>query len=391
MRILHVIPYFSIAHGGPVNVVANIARKMASDGHDVTIMATDVTMPGEKKDYIDVGPQVRVQIIPCLSNWAAYNLKLHISPKMKNAIARSINDYDIVHLHEWRGIPNLYALKCAKAAKVPFVVQPHGSSPMVIGPQNKMVSISKRMYDMVYGRGLVLGASRIIALSQNESKLLVKQGVPDQKIAVIPNGLDIKEISSLPERGSFREKYGIPRNQRIVLFLARFNPNKGADLLIRAFSNLNMPDVVLAMVGPDDGCLDDVKHLTHQLGVRAIFTGPLSGRDKWSAFVDCDVYVLPSVYETFPLTVLEAFACSRPCIVMESCGISDIVGGKGLVIKRDGIALSEALKKILDQPQVREEMGTRGRTLAINLTWDKIAPMYESLYAECISNTYDGS
>lgn len=386
MKILHVIPYFTTAHGGPVNVVKNITKNLSKRGHDVTIMTTDVSMPGEKEEIINIDSSVDLKIFPCWNNWMAYHLKLHFSPEMNRSIAKSISDFDVVHLHEWRGIPNMYVFKHAKAAKAPIVIQPHGSSPVMIGPQSRSTTIIKKIYDNFYGNNLVMMASRIIALNLNEARTLKQQSVPDRKLVVIPNGLDANDIISLPKRGLFRERYGISADKQIILFLARFNPNKGADLLIRAFSHLHLPDVILVMVGPDDGHLKEAKTLARCLGNDVIFTGPLTGFDKWSAYVDCDVYVLPSVYEAFGITVIEALACSRPVIVMESCGISDIIEDIGIVIKRDEVALSEALKELLSHPNMREEMGFRGRELILNnFTWDHIIPQYESLYLDCIN------
>jgi glycosyltransferase involved in cell wall biosynthesis len=61
---------------------------------------------------------------------------------------------------------------------------------------------------------------------------------------------------------------------------------------------------------------------------RVLFTGPIYDANKLAAYVDADVYVLPSIYETFPITAMEACACGTPVILTKGCGIGDIIDGQ---------------------------------------------------------------
>ena len=125
----------------------------------------------------------------------------------------------------------------------------------------------------------------------------------------------------------------------MILFLGRLHPIKGVDLLIRAFETVSkeIDNCMLVIAGPDDGSLSESKKLTKKFNFckRVLFTGSNIWSRKLSADVDADVYVLPSLYESFSNTVLEAWARGTPVIVTESCAISTAVRDAGIVVKRD--------------------------------------------------------
>ena len=155
-------------------------------------------------------------------------------------------------------------------------------------------------------------ASRVIALTEAEVEQYKEVGVDTAKIEVVPNGINLSEYEDLPEKGEFRGKYDIKPDERIILYLGRLNKIKAPDLLIKSFAELSneMKCVKLVMVGPDDGCMENLNHLlrSKDLEDKVLFTGPLYNQDKLEAYVDADIYVLPSLYETFPNTVIEACA-----------------------------------------------------------------------------------
>ena len=156
-------------------------------------------------------------------------------------------------------------------------------------------------------------------------------GVPKEKIVVIHNGINLEEYAALPPAGTFKEKFGILDEEKIILFLGRIHKEKGIDILINAYeflSNLKgTPLTRLVIVGPDDGFLNDIKSLTSKLGLNksVLFTGPLYGHEKLAALVDAEVFVLPSRYETMPLSILEAYACRKPVICSDILGLNEVV------------------------------------------------------------------
>ena len=120
-------------------------------------------------------------------------------------------------------------------------------------------------------------------------------------------------------------KYGIPVDARLVLFLGRLSEKKSPELLLEAFAQLPAElenrAVWLAFAGPDEsGMLHRLEELARARGVRArvVFSGAIFEAEKWAAYCDADVFVLPSQNENFGNTALEAAACGTPAVITEN-------------------------------------------------------------------------
>jgi glycosyltransferase involved in cell wall biosynthesis len=146
----------------------------------------------------------------------------------------------------------------------------------------------------------------------------------------------------------------------------------------------------LVIAGPDDGYLNEAKRLAQALDVsnHVLFTGPLYGEDKMAAYIDSEVYVLPSRYETFPMAILEAYACGKPVVASEVGGLRDLVknGETGLLFKPEDVKqLAERISNILNDDKMAEEMGLRGRNFVEeDFTIEKIIEKLEKLYEEVV-------
>ena len=183
--------------------------------------------------------------------------------------------------------------------------------------------------------------------------------------------------------GNFRRRYDMETNETLFLFLGRIDPNKGVGLLIRAFARLRGRSR-LAIVGPDEGSRRGFERLVARSGIggSVFFTGPLYAEEKWSAFKDADVYVLPSVHENFGMTVLEAMICDTPVILTEGCGIAPQVKNRaGLVVPYDEEALSQAMRLLAEDAGLREDLAEGGRRLIEQeFSWEPVVEKLEDLY-----------
>jgi glycosyltransferase involved in cell wall biosynthesis len=143
------------------------------------------------------------------------------------------------------------------------------------------------------------------------------------------------------------------------------------------------------IVGPDEGYLPALKELVKELEMEnnIHFIGPLYGKDKLEAYVDADVYVLPSVYETFHVAAIEASACGTPVILTEYCGAAGMIDGQaGLVVDFDTDQLSDAVLRMLSDEEMRQKLAERGKALVREkFNWTKIAEQVERIYSACIS------
>lgn len=379
MKILQVIPYFNPKRGGDVNICYNLSRHLAKRGYDVTILTTNFEFDEQFADSIKK-ENIKIISVHCV---ASLGLFLY-TPSIKKWLKKNIRYYDIIHMHTYRAYQNIIIWKYARKYNIPYIVQAHGSLlTFFIKP------LLKKLYDMIWGYKLLKDASKVIALTETEKEQYKEMGIDEEKIEIVPNGIDLSEYEDLPERGKFRKKYEIKDGEKIVLYLGRLHKIKGLDLLVEAFADLTkkIDNIRLVIVGPDDGFLSILKSQIEKLGIneKVLLTGPLYGKDKLEVYVDADVYVLPSRYETFPNTVLEAFACETPVIVTDRCGISNIVNEGGCVIEYDKNQLKEAIVRILNDSQLRITYGKKGKKLVEEkYDWNKIAGRIEKIYREHI-------
>jgi len=137
-------------------------------------------------------------------------------------------------------------------------------------------------------------------------------------------------------------------------------------------------------VGPDDGYLGELEALTKALKIEdnVLISGPLYGKNKLEAYVDADVYVLPSRYEIWGMTVLEAIACGTPIVSTENCGIMEYFRDKvGLVVKPYSNHLGEALLEMLTNQEkqkiFRENCKTVIEKFSVSETVSKLEEVYE--------------
>jgi len=377
MRILQVIHYFSPLHGGgSINAAYNLSKHLVERGHEVTMYTTDFELDEE---YIKSLSGVRVVPFHCIAN---IGLML-ISPKMKGQLKKEIMDFDVIHMHNFRSYQNVVAHHYAKKYNIPYILQAHGSVLPLFRKQRL-----KKIFDIFFGYSILSDASKVIALTKTEVEQYKKMGVGEDKIEILPNGIDLSEYDNLPKRGDFRKKYGIGDNEKMILYLGRIHKIKGIDLLVKAFADLvkELDGVKLVIAGPNDGFLLTLKKQIEDLkiGDMILFTGPLYERNKLEAYVDADVHVLPSVYEIFGITVLEAWACGAPVIVTDRCGIADFVDKVGYVVEYDKDQLRDAIFKVVSDEELRRRFGEEGRRLVREeFGWEKVVKRVEKVYEEC--------
>ncbi|MFC1933562.1 glycosyltransferase [Chloroflexota bacterium] len=384
MKILHVVSSFKPAWqtGGTSRVAYEISKSLAEKEHEVTVFTTD---RGTKKGDVPKNQRITVDNIRVyyFGNVSGYLArKKVVTPYYLPLIARKeIKGFDIIHVHEHRTIPAAIVHYYAKKHNIPYVLQTHGSLATFF-----QKGWLKRTYDATLGYGILQDAANVIAVTGAEAEQYKSMGVSEDRIRIIPHGVDLAEFKNLPERGEFRRKNSLGDVPRLILYLGRINKTKGLDLLVRAFADIAklLDDIRLVIAGADDGYLRALKGLTNELriGEKILFTGPLYGRQKLEAYVDCDVYTLPSSYEIFGITILEACACGVPVIVSDRCGLADVIDGQaGLVVPYNKDRLRDALLHMLNDDKMRLKFGKKGELLVREkFNWEKLVEQVEGVY-----------
>lgn len=391
-KILHITNTFypAWAYGGIARVTYEQCLQLVDRGHDVTVFTTDVHDRNGRAEYYDNPANIdgiKVYRFRNISNLLAWK-RIHTPLSSISALKKTVKGFDIVHIHGFESILHVSSHYYAKKHGVPYILQAHGS--LAIPFQKR---IHRRIYNKVWGDRILKDAANVIALTRTESETLKLIGINEDKIKVMPNGIDLSEFRNLPKKGEFRGEYGLSHDQKIILYLGRIHKIKGLDLLVNAFAMISwrIVNAKLVIIGPDDGGLLPLKKMVRELKIedKTLFLGPLYGRDKLEAYVDADVYVLPSVYETFPMTILEACACGTPVIATDSCGIADIIDGKvGIVVPRDTNSLSKAIKTIVNDDKKKQEFCQGGKSLVCDIfNWNRVIYQLEKIYSDCKEST----
>ncbi|MCJ7635639.1 glycosyltransferase, partial [Candidatus Bathyarchaeota archaeon] len=339
MKILQLVyAFYPYSTSGNSRVAYEISKELVRRGNDVTVFTTNVlegeTMFAPKMEEYNING-IKVHYNRNLIYKPNAFIPIFYSQGIIDKIRKAIIGYDVIHLHENRFYTSIFLHHYAKKYGIPYIMQAHGDLPRIGKTGIKL------LYDQVCGYRILRDASKVIALTDIEAEQYANMGVSRKRIEIIPNGIDLSEYSHLPSKGVFREKFKISKNKKIILYLGRIHEIKGIDLLIKAYGYLskNMKDdeAILVIAGPDDGYLGNVKSLISRLKLnnRILIIGSLYGEDKLEAYVDSNMYVLPSRYETFPMSVLEAYACGKPVIASMIGGLKHLVANEltGLLVE----------------------------------------------------------
>src|SRR3989442_7440858 len=303
------------AHGGISTHVGLLAKGMVGRGNDVSVATTNRYDSKQVMSFSGRREMEGVSIFYAKAYWPG---RYFFAPGIFSVIRDSIKMFDVLHIHDTRTFVGLTASVLAKRSPTPYVLTCHGSlSPSVGSTRLKL------LHGHFIGKGLVKRASRVIALSPAEKQEFLEFGIPEAKIAIVPNAIPLKPYQG--EGAAYRDEIH-SRQRNVVLYLGRIHRIKGVDRLIDAFALVEQRnrDCRLLIVGQDYGAKAELARRVMRLGLtgKVTFPGPKYGTEKEHVLKNADVLVVPSYKETFPLVVLEAFAVGLPVIVTDGCGIS---------------------------------------------------------------------
>lgn len=206
------------------------------------------------------------------------------------------------------------------------------------------------------------------AVSESTADDLVARGIPRKTIKVIYNGMDTEFFTPAANTRS---------SQPLFAYVGRLKRYKGVDLILQAFSTLNVPGATLAIAGAGD-YRDHLERLAQALGItnRVRFLGFISAEEKRDLLRRAWASVFASPKEGWGLTNLEAQACGTPVIASDSPGLRESLkpDETGFLVPHADIpALAGAMQRLIDDPDLVDSMGNAGRRFAGRFTWDRSA------------------
>ena len=387
MKILQVTQayYPFLDRGGPAVKVRSIAQELVKQGHQAAILTADLGFrPGE----IAAASAVRngqgwrsnldgVEAIYLAAQGHYRNLTVNVG--VIGFCRRRLREFDIVHTYGLYDALGPVVARYCRQFGIPYFVEPLGMTrPIDRG------FLLKRVWSKLTS-GYLSQASRIIATSELERGELIANGFPPDRVLLRYNGVDLEDFRQLPQPGAFRRKAGICDTDRLVVFLGRLIPRKGADLLIEALPQLECDSTRLVIAGPEgeSGYLDFLRAKARALGVehRVLFTGALYGEEKKAVLADASVFALPSRYENFGNSAAEAIACGTPAIVSDRCGIAPLIDLRaGLVTSYSPGEVARTLRGFFENRSLSQRLKAGCAGVAEEITWGRLVKELQSAY-----------
>jgi glycosyltransferase involved in cell wall biosynthesis len=368
VRILFAAPAWSPsrAFGGPVVAAGELVRRLVTRGHDVHVVTTTILdlhqRPAARSHTNRVdGATVHYLGTPLRYRW------MGITPTLPVALAR-VPRPDVVHVFGFRDPVTTATAAWARVMRVPYVFEPLG----MFRPRLRKVAL-KRALDATLYRGVARGAAAVVVSSELERDDVVACGVPVERVHVRGNGFPDPE-RLVPDPGGVRHQLGIPPDVPLVLYVGRVAQGKGIDHLLAALEEL--PEAHLVVAGPDD------RHGVSVDGER-VHRLPASDEPPLHLYPQADVFVLASEGESFGMVAAEAAAAGTPVIVSDRCGVAGFFeDGEALVVPYERAAVVSAIRRVLSDDALREQLARGGPVAARRTSWDHVTDVQERIYAE---------
>ena len=383
MKILHFIPYFTEAFGGPVRHLKMLSQELARAGHEPVIYTSNLAdKTGETTDFS--GEAFDVRAFPVKAGIGDY----FFTPDMKTALREE--DFDVAHAHCYRNYQADLAAWIAEKQGRPLVLTAHGTLPKLPGLRDRFL---KSFYDTI-SRWKVLGrAERLIALSSQESEQYQSLGASPKKIVTIYHGIDT-DVFIPPNNGdSIRQDLGLGPGP-IVLFVGRLHERKGIQFLLPAFKKVlsEFPSATLVICGPDYGYRGAIVRQIEGSSIHenVVLTGEIPERLMPQLYGTSDVVVLPAQYEVFGQVLAEAASCGRATVATRWGWAAEFFEDQKdcLLVEEYGdvVALTGALLELLRHPDLRASLGANARAKVLeSLSWSKCAEEHLQLYEGAIA------
>jgi glycosyltransferase involved in cell wall biosynthesis len=339
VKIAQVVTYISsdAAFGGPVSVAVAQAVELARNGHQVELLA------GWDGVATVQAPGVTVKLFRTRSILPA-GFSGMIAHGLLSYVRANYGTFDAFHIHLARDLITLPVARFLSLKGAAYVVQPHG---MVV-PDSRLRA---RILDMLAVRHVLRDAAAVLAYKGVDDEALAQLSNGTASIELLVNGVEGGDDASDREQSAVSDE---------ILFMARLHPRKRVMAFAEMARTLYLRGATyrFVVVGPDEGDLAQLRAFidTHDLTQVVTYEGAISYSEVRQRLRGSAAYVLPSINEPFPVTVLEAMAVGTPCIITDSCGLAPYFQDDSAGLVTDGTpnSMADAVQRLMDDTDFRE-------------------------------------
>jgi len=376
MKIAYLLNSVSRKAGGLVEICKRLAQTTCDEKEIVVLGVEDEFT---KTDLIEWAPLRPTIFSPVFARSFGY------APGYAQYLAKACPD--IAHVHGLWTYSSLAGYRWHRRTNRPLIYTAHG---MLAPWALRNSAWKKRLVCRLWEDAAHRSAACFHVNSEAEHLMLRQHGLRNP-ICIVPNGIDLPASQS-SDSSLISGLASIARGRKLLLYLGRLHPKKNLVNLIRAWKealNTYPPTLsswVLAIAGWDQGGHEaQLRQLTTDLRLltSVIFLGPQFGADKEACYRACDAFILPSLSEGLPMTVLEASAYARPVLMTPECNLPEgFATGAALQIGTTPKEIAAGLKQLIEMSDDdRKAVGARGRVLVVEkFSWPRIGEQMRSVY-----------
>jgi len=383
IRVLMVTARFYPVGGGAEKQAQKLARRLMEKGLDVKVVTGWWDRKTPRKEIVD-----GILVFRNFTFWGMFGIrgirKFGTYTYMVTLflyLLKHRKEYDIIHVHS-ATFPAFVGVIAGKLLRKPTIVKVMTSGEwgdIKRMQENRIVPGSRQMLPVVRN------ADCVISLNSQATRELIEAGFRQDRIARIPNGVEIEDI---------RIKTTYELNHKATLtFIGRLHPKKGLDILLKAFSRAMQwkPDISWQLLILGDGSLKAELEATAQrlgIGEKTRFCSYVD--DVFPYLARTDIFVLPSYSEGLSNALLEAMSCGLPCIATDIAGNADVIthGEDGLLVRcGEENDLAIAIIRLVEETELRAGLGSRAlETVKRNYSIESVANKYTNLYQRLLQS-----
>jgi glycosyltransferase involved in cell wall biosynthesis len=359
VRIAQVCPWFYPYVGGVPTHVREIAKRLVRRGLTVDVLTTDPSGLLAKEEVVD---EINIKRFRSWDPNGYYSF----SPSLREYLRRNSSAYDIVHAHDCHSFPALFAAHVRNAKALVLTPQYHTID-------RSLVRIAHRLIFSL----LLHEFDKTLCVSEYERNLLVRDfRIGCDKVIVVPNGLDLIELSKYRWRGSC--------DRMKITFSGRLVRQKNVEALVESMEMLRRQYGIIAELsvigeGPRGARIGE---LARRLGIQEqiVVRGWLPRARYLEELVSSNLFVMPCEYETYGIAAAEAIVLGVPTLVADSGALSEYVRN-GLALGIDIPITPERITAALYRALTQQVVGPYRRRECF-LTWDDVVERVLGVYSE---------
>jgi glycogen(starch) synthase len=376
--------YPPLIEGGLARHVRKLAESLAAQGTEVHVLTRGLEgSPAEEELEGVVVHRVREPERPRdLTEFVTWVEHMNADMLAAGVEVGDRYSFDVVHGHDW--LVAVAGDHLAKRFRCPLVVTIHATE---YGRHQGWVDKHPQSHIHGVERWMANRAERVVTCSSYMREHVADiYGLAEERIAVVPNGIDPSELVPVDDLDTLRARYAEP-DEKLVLLVGRLVYEKGFQLALEALPRLIARVGNVRFIVAGSGTAEaELRAQATELGLddHGRFLGWIGDDVLHSLYRIADLTVVPSIYEPFGLVALEAMASGCPCLVADTGGLREVVSGDvGLRFRsRDPDSLGEMAERLLTDAQLRDRLVAEASEHVLTFDWADVARQAAGIYGE---------